>query len=186
MRTTYGVVTIATIERNGGYRPYHHITAVIFAFWPGFIALCIILAIGTKKQDGLWSTAQPSMMVNGGNQQMPWNYNYNAPQPVPQHMLQQYAQAGWYPAPQVYYQPQVQHAPQQYAPQQQPLPPREVFVPPSELSSRTPNQRYSTFSQDGISNPTPPITAPPLPGDSSGSEQRAEEITTQHSQRKND
>ncbi|KAF7546828.1 hypothetical protein G7Z17_g8162 [Cylindrodendrum hubeiense] len=186
LRTTYGVVTIATIEKNGNYRIYHNITEVVFAIWPAFIALCIILAIGTKKQDGLWSTAQAFTMPN---QQTPWNYNNNATQPLPQHIMQQYAQAGWYPAQQAYYPPQVQQsapqqfapqrfAPQQYAPQQQPLPPQQVYVPPSELSSRTPNQHFSSFSQDGTSNPIPPIAAPPLPGDSMGSDQ-AKDTTAQ-------
>ncbi|KAH6982574.1 hypothetical protein EDB80DRAFT_248547 [Ilyonectria destructans] len=157
VRTTYTVIAIATFESlyAPDYKYYQYILKVVFGFWTAFIALHLILAIGTKMQNGLWSTANA---VN--YQQTPWdpNYNYNGAQPVPQHMVQAYVEAGWQPMRQSYYQPPVQ----QYSPQQQGPPAQEMFVLPSELS---PQQLYSSVNQNAISNIIPPNTGNPPQGD---------------------
>ncbi|KAH7125973.1 hypothetical protein EDB81DRAFT_202472 [Dactylonectria macrodidyma] len=146
VRVLYSIVAIATFEGLSGYwQPYHNVTEAIFGYIPPFVVLFLVHFIGSQVQNGLWSAPNA--------QQVPWNqnYNYNGAQPVPQHMVQSYVQAGWQPMQQAYYPPQFQ----QNVPYQQGPPPQGTFTQPSELS---PQQRFSTVGQNSIADTMTPAT----------------------------
>ncbi|KAH7136856.1 hypothetical protein B0J13DRAFT_625483 [Dactylonectria estremocensis] len=147
VRALYTIIAIATFESlaAGYWKPYYNLIEALFGYTPSFVAMCLIHFIGSKAQNGLWSSPVA--------QQTPWNqnYNYNGAQPIPQNMVQSYVQAGWQPMQQAYYPPQVQ----QNAPYQQGPPTQGTFAHPSELS---PQQRYSAVGQNDISSTMTPAT----------------------------
>ncbi|UNI22768.1 hypothetical protein JDV02_008628 [Purpureocillium takamizusanense] len=141
--------------------PYFAILDVIFNFWPSFIILMILFALGTKKQHGVWATEQPFMMVRPmahatGSQPLPWGYEYSPTplQPAPQTWQQPTATATM---PPVYGNPQElppQHAAGLHAPQfRHELSPQQHW---SEPVSPHIQRSYESSVQTGAVSPPPP------------------------------
>ncbi|KAH7161523.1 hypothetical protein EDB81DRAFT_784954 [Dactylonectria macrodidyma] len=85
--TTYKVVAIATFQslNRPRFRLYFHILEVVFAVWPTFATLCIILTTHAKKHNGLSFEIQPFGIVSPPTQQIHLAGNYDAPQYVCQY-----------------------------------------------------------------------------------------------------
>jgi len=150
-------------ERTPG--PHFAILDVIFNFWPSFIILMILFALGTKKQYGVWATEQPFMMVRPmapgmAHQQPPWGYvEYSAQthQPPPQTWQQQQQRQQPSPAmPPVYANPQElppQHA-GLHAPQfRHELSPQQHWTEPASPHIQ---RSYESSVQTGAMSPPPP------------------------------
>ncbi|KAJ6439739.1 methyltransferase type 12 [Purpureocillium lavendulum] len=138
--------------------PYFAILDVVFNFWPAFITLVILFALGRKKQYGVWATEQPFMMVRPHGmppQPTPWGFEYSTPpnQPVPQ-TWQQQQPAG--PIPPAYTNPHElppQHA-ALHAPQfRHELSPQQHWTEPV---SPHPHRSYERSVQTGAISPPPP------------------------------
>lgn len=138
LRSVYTMAALASLynlkDALGTYKErknYWDILDVVFAIWPQFVLLCLAFSLGSKKQNGLWSTEQPFMKVGAGQQQTPWGYGYGGqpntvdPLQQPQYHQQQPVQNGWQSQDQQQqqYQQQYQQPLQQqgYPPQQQPV-----------------------------------------------------------------
>ncbi|KAF5006293.1 hypothetical protein FDECE_7324 [Fusarium decemcellulare] len=172
LRTTFDMASLAAwtnlsdVLDDPEYKVWYDIVTVIFAIYPQFIVLCLILAIGRMKKDGLWSTQQPFMQTQG-NQQTAWGYSYNAPQPTAAPMAQQQQQP---------YQQQPQYQQQYQQPQQpgwQPQQPQQGYFPAQQQTPQYPQQynqqhQQQTYAPYNPISPVSPSRSPPAHEDTMG------------------
>ncbi|KAJ4254457.1 hypothetical protein NW762_010055 [Fusarium torreyae] len=183
LRTTFNMASqaawsdLSNVFNDPEWKDYYHILDVIFAIWPQFIVLCMVFAIGSAKNNGIWSTQQP-FLAPQGNQQTPWGYSYNGSQPPnaapPMAQQQQQQQQPYQPQQQYEQHPQQQTMPQGwnpqqqhqgfYAPQQQAYPQQQQYAPYSPVSpisnARSPPPHEESLGLNHQADGTPPQVSP--------------------------
>ncbi|KAF4973516.1 hypothetical protein FSARC_213 [Fusarium sarcochroum] len=182
LRTTFNMAAqaawsnLSDVYDDPEWKNYYHVLDVIFAIWPQFIVLCMVYAIGSARNNGIWSTPQP-FLAPQGNQQTPWGYSYNGAQPPtagpPMAQQQQQQQQPYQPEQQYQQHPQQQmpqgwnpHQQHQgfYAPQQQGYPQQQQYAPYGPVSpisnTRSPPPHEETLGLNHQADGTPPQVTP--------------------------
>lgn len=139
LRTVYEMASMASalnlsdVRRDPYYKSYYDVLDVIFGVWPLFILLCLVFTLGSKKNNGLWSTEQPFMADGSGDQVTPWGYTYNS-QTIAPPMVHQQQQS-----------PPMRHE------LIQPVPPPQnqqgtYYAPPNQYISPSQHQNYPQYA----------------------------------------